>query len=53
MCSHNKPKHWLIRVQNSENFRNCKYPFFGVKRGRGVLLKHLLIKLEKEIYFGL
>ena len=24
-------KHWLIRVHDGENFRNSKYPFWGVK----------------------
>lgn len=28
-------QHWIIRVNNGENFRNSKYPFWGVKRGRG------------------
>lgn len=27
--------HWIIRVNDGENFRNSKYPFWGVKRGGG------------------
>ena len=26
-------KHWLIRVQDGENFRNSLHPFWGVKSG--------------------
>ena len=27
----NEQKHWIIRVQDGVNFRNSKYPFWGVK----------------------
>jgi len=47
MCSRNKPKHWLIRVQNGENFRNSRYPFWGLKRGKGNCIKTLVNKIEK------
>ena len=47
MCYHSKQKHWLIRVQNGENFRNSKYPFWGVKRGKGGNIKTLVDKIKK------
>jgi hypothetical protein len=47
MCYHSKPKHWLIRVQNGENFRNSKYPFWGVKRGKSGSIKTLVNKIKK------
>ena len=28
-------KVWLIRVNNGVNFRNSRFPFWGVKRGAG------------------
>ena len=31
----NLQQHWIFRVGDGENFRNSKYPFWGVKRGRG------------------
>jgi hypothetical protein len=27
---------WIIRVGDGENFRNSRYPFWGVKRGRNI-----------------
>ena len=50
MCSRNKPKHWLIRVQNGENFRNSRYPFWGLKRGKGGGIKTIVNKIEKRRY---
>lgn len=33
-------RHWLVRVQDGENFRNSKHPFWGVKpRGGGGMVK--------------
>ena len=31
----NKKRHWIVRVKDGENFRNSKFPFWGVKRGHG------------------
>ena len=39
--------HWLIRVQDGENFRNSKYPFWGVKRGKGDNIKTIVKKFNK------
>ena len=30
------PEHWLLRVQDGENFRNSNYPFWGVKSTGGM-----------------
>ena len=40
-------KHWLIRVSDGENFRNSKYPFWGMKEGRFGCIKTRLNKLCK------
>ena len=32
MSNQEESRHWLIRVKDGENFRNSKYPFWGVKR---------------------
>jgi hypothetical protein len=42
-----EPKHWLIRVQDGENFRNSKYQFWGVKRGSGGGIKTIVNKIQK------
>ena len=36
--------HWLIRVQNGENFKNSKYPFWGVKKGKNGCIKSIVDK---------
>ena len=40
------PKHWLIRVNDGVNFKNSKYPFWGVKRGRAGCIKTIVNKLN-------
>ena len=47
MSLRNHSKHWLIRVQNGDNFRNSKYPFWGVKRGNGGCIKTIVNKINK------
>tara|TARA_B110000027_G_C15926830_1_gene215128 strand:+ start:155 stop:631 length:477 start_codon:yes stop_codon:yes gene_type:complete len=42
-----KQQHWIIRVQNGENFRNSKFPFWGVKRGSGGSIKTIVNKIKK------
>tara|TARA_X000000368_G_scaffold273564_1_gene216920 strand:+ start:275 stop:745 length:471 start_codon:yes stop_codon:yes gene_type:complete len=42
-----RAKHWLIRVQDGENFRNSKYPSWGVKRGRGGNIKTIVNKIQE------
>lgn len=37
---------WLIRVGDGVNFRNSKYPFWGVKRGRYDFIKKTIIKMK-------
>jgi hypothetical protein len=39
-------KVWLIRVNNGVNFRNSRYPFWGVKRGAGGSIKTVVNKLQ-------
>ena len=42
----NKPKFWIIRVNDGENFRNSKFPFWGVKRGRFNSIKTIVKKIK-------
>ena len=46
MASPKDPTHWLIRVQDGENFRNSRYPFWGVKRGCGGGIKTIVSKIN-------
>ena len=39
-------KHWIIRVNDGENFRNSKYPFWGVKRGKNSSMKTIVKKIN-------
>jgi hypothetical protein len=39
-------KHWIIRVKDGENFRNSKYPFWGVKRGKNGCMKTIIKKIK-------
>ena len=47
MTTIQESKHWLIRVQDGENFRNSKYPFWGVKRGNHGCIKTIVNKIKK------
>lgn len=38
-------KFWIIRVADGKNFRNSKFPFWGVKRGGGI---KTIVKKIKE-----
>jgi len=42
-----QPKHWIVRVQDGENFRNSTYPFWGVKKGRGGCIKSIVNKMKE------
>lgn len=42
-----KKKHWIIRVKDGDNFRNSKYPFWGVKRGKNGCIKTIVKKINK------
>lgn len=42
----NTPKFWIIRVKDGLNFRNSKFPFWGVKRGRGGCIKTIVKKIK-------
>jgi len=46
MSSREEKKHWLIRVQNGENFRNSIHDFWGVKRGSGGGIKTIVEKMK-------
>jgi hypothetical protein len=39
--------HWIIRVNDGENFRNSKYPFWGTKRGKNGCMKTIVTKMKK------
>lgn len=38
--------HWIFRVNDGENFRNSKFPFWGVKRGRNNCIKSIIQKIK-------
>ena len=40
----NKKNFWIIRVKDGENFRNSKFPFWGVKRGKNGCIKTVVKK---------
>ena len=42
----NTTKFWIIRVNDGENFRNSKFPFWGVKRGKGGCIKTIVKKIK-------
>jgi len=46
-------EHWIIRVADGVNFRNSKYPFWGVKRGKNGCIKTLVkrIKIGDILWF--
>jgi len=39
-------KHWLVRCNDGENFRNSNYPFWGVKRGKNGCMKTIISKIN-------
>ena len=41
-----KMTHWIFRVNDGENFRNSKFPFWGVKRGRNNCIKSIIQKIK-------
>jgi hypothetical protein len=47
MSYQHESKHWLIRVQDGQNLKNGKYPFWGVKRGHGGSIKTIVEKIKK------
>jgi len=40
-------KHWILRVNDGNNFRNSKYSFWGVKRGKGGSMKTVITKIKQ------
>jgi hypothetical protein len=38
--------HWLIRVKNGKNFKNSKYPFWGVTAGKTNNIKTMVSKIN-------
>jgi hypothetical protein len=41
-----KNRFWIIRVNDGENFRNSKFPFWGVKRGKNGCIKTIIKKMK-------
>ena len=41
----NEKRIWIFRVNDGENLRNSKYPFWGVKRGRNGCIKTMVTKI--------
>jgi len=46
MCSRNNPTLWFVRVGDGKNFRNSKYPSWGLKRGRHGCIKTIVDKIK-------
>ncbi len=40
-------KHWIIRVNDCINFRNSKFPFWGIKRGKHGCMKSIVKKFNQ------
>jgi len=40
-------KHWILRVNDGDNFRNSNYSFWGIKRGKGGCMKTVITKIKK------
>ena len=40
-------KHWIVRVNDGENFRNSKFPIWGIKRGKGNCIKTIVRKIKE------
>lgn len=38
--------HWLIRVKDGKNFKNSKYQFWGIKKGKGGSIKTIVDKFK-------
>ena len=47
MAALNAVNHWIIRVNDGENFRNSVNPFWGVKRGQGGNIKTIVGKMKE------
>lgn len=47
MTSEQESKHWIFRVSDGENFKNSKYPFWGVKRGKNGCIKTIVSKIKE------
>jgi hypothetical protein len=41
-----KMAHWIFRVNDGDNFRNSKYPFWGIKRGKNGCMKTIITKIK-------
>jgi len=42
-----EPNSWIIRTHDGNNLKNSKYPFWGVKRGKGGCIKSIVKKMKK------
>lgn len=43
----NKKEIYLVRVKDGKNFRNSKFPLWGVKRGRANCIKTIVEKIKE------
>jgi hypothetical protein len=39
--------HWIFRVNDGVNFKNSKYPFWGIKAGRNDCIKSIVKKMKQ------
>ncbi len=46
MSSIRETVHWIIRVNDGENFRNSVFPFWGMKRGHNGSIKTIISKIN-------
>ena len=40
-------EHWIIRVKDGKNFKNSKYPFWGLKSGKNDIIKNQCLKINE------
>jgi hypothetical protein len=39
--------HWILRVADGKNFKNSKFPFWGLKAGKKDCIKNLALKIKE------
>lgn len=38
--------HWILRVADGKNFKNSKFPFWGIKAGKNNCIKKIALKMK-------
>jgi|SaaInlV_125m_DNA_1040241.scaffolds.fasta_scaffold31888_1 hypothetical protein len=39
--------HWILKVADGKNFKNSKFPFWGLKAGKKDIVKNLALKIKE------